>query len=140
VFASDSRTNAGVDYVATHSKMTRFLFPNDRSIYILTAGSLATSQAVLNQVESDLEDNKAKFNLSKAKYMHEIAQYVGELSQAVQIKHERAMEKSKMSAESSANWRKQIRQTHTRQSDRRKHQFRRCRPMCDGIPRFDHPQ
>lgn len=101
VFASDSRTNAGVDYVATHSKMTRFLFPNDRSIYILTAGSLATSQAVLNQVESDLEDNKAKFNLSKAKYMHEIAQYVGELSQAVQIKHERAMEKSKMSAESS---------------------------------------
>ena len=101
VFASDSRTNAGVDYVATHSKMHTFIFPDNRSIVILTAGSLATSQAVINRISTDLSDNGAGFNLLKAKYLHEIADYVGELSQKQQQKHERAMEKSNTSAESS---------------------------------------
>jgi len=67
----------------------------------LTAGSLATSQAVLNRVTADANDENAKFNLLKANYLHEIADYIGELSQAVQIKHEDAMKKSNMSAESS---------------------------------------
>lgn len=101
VFASDSRTNAGVDYVASHSKMRTFIFPGDRSIYILTSGSLATSQAVLNRIATDVEDKEAKFSLLSAKYLHEIADYVGELSQAYQMKHEAAMSKSRISAESS---------------------------------------
>ena len=101
VFASDSRTNAGVDYVASHSKMRTFIFPDKRSIYILTAGSLATSQAVINRIESDLNDKDASFNLLKANYLHEIADYVGELSQAQQAKHDIAMKNSSMSAESS---------------------------------------
>lgn len=101
VFASDSRTNAGVDYVATHSKMNTFVFDDDRSIVILTAGSLATSQAVINQVETDLKQNDAGMSLTKAKYLHQIAAYIGQLSQAEQLKHEAAMNKSSMSAESS---------------------------------------
>lgn len=101
VFASDSRTNAGVDYVATHSKMHNFIYPDDRCIYILTAGSLATSQAVINRINTDLEDNGASFNLLKAKHLYEIADYVGELSQLHQLKYEAAMKKSNMSAESS---------------------------------------
>lgn len=100
VFASDSRTNAGVDYVATHSKMHTFLFEGDRSIYILTAGSLATSQAVINRISTDLKDEDAPRSLLSAKYMHEVADYVGELSQFYQRKHEVAMQKSNMSAES----------------------------------------
>jgi putative proteasome-type protease len=101
VFASDSRTNAGVDYVASHSKMFNFIYPNNRSIYILTSGSLATSQSVINRITTDLEDTEASFNLLKAKHLHEIADYVGELSQAQQTKYEGAMKKSNMSAESS---------------------------------------
>jgi putative proteasome-type protease len=101
VFASDSRTNAGVDYVASHSKMHTFIFPDDRCIFILTAGSLATSQAVMNQIATDLNDDSAKFDLLKAKYLHDIANYIGELSQAQQTKHEDAMNKSGMSAECS---------------------------------------
>ncbi|MFC4701145.1 peptidase [Glaciecola siphonariae] len=101
VFASDSRTNAGVDYVATHSKMHTFLFKENRCIYILTAGSLATSQAVINRISSDLETDNTGFNLLKANYLHEIADYIGELSQAQQSKHEAAMKKSNMSAECS---------------------------------------
>ena len=100
VFASDSRTNAGVDYVATHSKMHSFVFPGDRSIYILTAGSLATSQAVINRVTTDIENDKGNFNLLKAKHLHQVADYIGELNQQEQIKHQAAMRESNMSAES----------------------------------------
>lgn len=101
VFASDSRTNAGVDYVATHSKMTTFVFPNDRSIVVLTAGSLATSQAVINKIHTDLANKEASFDIKQAKYLYEIAEYIGQLSQQEQSKHEAPMKKSNMSAESS---------------------------------------
>jgi len=101
MFASDSRTNAGVDYVAIYSKMTRFVWPGERSLVIMTAGSLATSQAVINGIKADLEDPLAVFNLRKGQYLHELARYIGQLSQREQKLHAAAMEKSKVSAESS---------------------------------------
>ena len=101
VFASDSRTNAGVDYVATYSKMNSFVFPAERSLVIMTSGSLATSQAVLNAIKTDLNDPNAAFNIRKGKYLHEVAKYIGKLSQQEQKQHAEAMERSKTSAESS---------------------------------------
>lgn len=47
VFASDSRTNAGVDHVATFSKMSLFEAPGERAIALLSAGNLATTQSVV---------------------------------------------------------------------------------------------
>ena len=44
VLASDSRTNAGVDYVTTYSKMHVFTPAPDRIFIILSAGNLATTQ------------------------------------------------------------------------------------------------
>jgi putative proteasome-type protease len=101
VFASDSRTNAGVDYVATYSKMTRFVWPDERVLVLLTSGSLATSQAVVNAIHRDLNDPEAEFNLRKGKYLHQVADYIGTLSQQEQKRREYAMERSGMSAESS---------------------------------------
>ena len=100
IFASDSRTNAGVDYIATYSKMWRFSWAGDRSIVLLTSGSLATSQAVVNAVKRDLENPAAKFNLRSGKHLHELAEYVGKLSQAEQKQHAEAMERSGSSNES----------------------------------------
>ncbi|MDO6476133.1 peptidase [Alteromonas sp. 1_MG-2023] len=100
VFASDSRTNAGVDYIATYSKMWRFCWPGERSIVLLTSGSLATSQAVVNAIKRDLENPEAKFNLRAGKHLHELADYVGKLSQAEQKQHAEAMERSGSSNES----------------------------------------
>lgn len=100
VFASDSRTNAGVDYVATYSKMTTFVFPGDRSLVLLTSGSLATSQAVINSIKTDLNNPEAEFDLCKGKYLHEIAKYIGQISQREQKQHAEAMERSRTSAES----------------------------------------
>lgn len=100
VFASDSRTNAGVDYVATYSKMRRYCWPGERVCVLMTSGSLATSQAVMNAINRDLNDPDAEFSLRHGKQLYEVAQYIGKLSQAEQTLHEKAMEKSNASAES----------------------------------------
>lgn len=86
VFCSDSRTNAGPDRVSTYSKMHRFSVPYDRSLVILTAGNLATSQAVIAQIQRDLEED-TEFNIYNAKYVSDIASYVGELSLLEQQKY-----------------------------------------------------
>ncbi|MGM7318895.1 peptidase [Idiomarina sp. ST10R2A5] len=101
VFASDSRTNAGVDYVAVYSKMYRFSWPGERTVVLLSAGSLATSQAVVNAINSDLEDPNAAFNLRKGKHLYDVASYVGNLSQKEQQQHAPALEKSNASGEAS---------------------------------------
>lgn len=53
LFASDSRTNAGVDNVSTFSKMTVFEVPDgahQRCIVAVNAGNLATTQGVISQL------------------------------------------------------------------------------------------
>ena len=99
VFASDSRTNAGVDYVRTYSKMNTYSWPGDRTLVILTSGNLATTQAVINKIEHDLEDNKSKFNLRKAKQLYEVAHYIGKLNQEEQAEHGKAFKENKKALE-----------------------------------------
>jgi putative proteasome-type protease len=41
VFASDSRTNAGVDQIACFKKMRTFVRDGDRAIVILSSGNLS---------------------------------------------------------------------------------------------------
>ena len=64
VFASDSRTNAGLDNIRTYTKMFTYNV-GDRAFVILTAGNLATSQAVYHKIEKDLLDNAADTNLRR---------------------------------------------------------------------------
>lgn len=78
VFCSDSRTNAGADRVSTYSKLHRFSIPGDRQIVLLTAGNLATCQAVIARIDRDLKED-AEANITKAQYVSEVADYVGNL-------------------------------------------------------------
>jgi len=86
IFASDSRTNAGVDQISTFSKMYRFFGDGERMITVLTAGNLATSQAVMRQVRRDIEQGAAQ-NLKTMPHLAEIADYIGGLSLTAQQKH-----------------------------------------------------
>ncbi len=82
VFASDRRTNAGLDNYNSYSKM--YVHKGiDRNIIILTSGNLATSQAVFNSITKDLEDNKNGNNLNNLFNLNEIAKYIGRLN----VKH-----------------------------------------------------
>ena len=87
VFASDSRTNAGADHVSTFSKMHTFEKPGERAICLLTAGNLATTQAVLRQIRRDNERGSG-LCLDTARDLAEAADYVGSLNRAERRKHE----------------------------------------------------
>jgi putative proteasome-type protease len=86
VFASDSRTNAGVDQVSTFSKMHTFGTDSGRALCLLSSGNLATTQAVMRQIERDNELTRGA-SLNRVKDMAEAAEYVGSLSRAEQRKH-----------------------------------------------------
>ena len=51
VFMSDTRTNAGVDNVSTFCKMHSWMVPGERAIVLLTAGNLATTQALVSLLD-----------------------------------------------------------------------------------------
>ena len=79
VFASDSRTNAGLDNVSTYSKMFTFNV-GDRAFVILTSGNLATSQAVYHRIEKDLSSSEVSRSLNTCEDLDDVAAYVGELN------------------------------------------------------------
>jgi putative proteasome-type protease len=56
VFASDSRTSAGLDNIATFSKMNVFEIPGERVIVVLTSGNLATTQGVVARLKMRARD------------------------------------------------------------------------------------
>jgi len=79
VFASDRRTNAGLDNFNSYTKM--YVHNGiDRNIVILTSGNLATSQAVFNSISKDLEDPTNGNNLNNLYNLNEIAKYIGRLT------------------------------------------------------------
>jgi len=93
VFASDSRTNAGVDYVSVYSKMHSFAVPGERTFVLLTSGNLATTQMVVNLIQRDMERG-TKGGLGRTEYLYDAAHYIGELSVDVQEKHAEALKQS----------------------------------------------
>lgn len=85
VFCSDSLTNAGIDQVSTYSKMFRFGIDGEKQFVILTAGNLATSQATIAKVKSDIKQN-ADPNLLTMATVEEAADYIGDISREQQEK------------------------------------------------------
>jgi len=51
VLMSDTRTNSGVDNISVFRKMHSWSVPGERFISLMTAGNLATTQAVISQLE-----------------------------------------------------------------------------------------
>lgn len=99
VFASDSRTNAGVDYVTTYSKMHVFTPAPDRLFVILSAGNLATTQEVMNHIQRDLDYPTGGPNLATVRYLFEAAEYLGQVSLQVQQSHGAALSSTGVSGE-----------------------------------------
>ncbi|MEL6938302.1 MAG: peptidase [Cyanobacteria bacterium J06598_1] len=92
VFAADSRTNAGVDYISSYQKLFDFSVPGERVIILCTAGSLSTSQSVLYQLEQDITTDAA-VSLHKLPSLHQIAGYIGDVMRTIQDKERPYLEK-----------------------------------------------
>ncbi|AFJ03213.1 putative proteasome-type protease [Methylophaga frappieri] len=78
VLTSDSRTNAGIDQVSTYSKMFTFETDPNRSLVLLSAGNLATTQYVAEQLKRDIRETQPR-NLNTLSYLSDAADYVGEI-------------------------------------------------------------
>jgi putative proteasome-type protease len=85
VFASDSRTNAGVDNFASFCKMTVFERPGDRVVVLLSSGNLAGTQAVISMLKQrgDTKDSD-KTNIWTAKTMFDVAVTVSDAVRAIE--------------------------------------------------------
>lgn len=80
VLMSDTRTNSGVDNISTFRKMFCWSNPDERIITVLTAGNLATTQAVVSQLEERSKAPEDRRNsLLEAPTMFQVAKQVGEL-------------------------------------------------------------
>ncbi len=101
VLASDSRTSAGVDDISIYSKMHRFETDVDRLVVLLSAGNLATTQAVIRQVERDMSNPDAQRSLNRMAHLDEIAGYVGEISAEAQSSYAGSAEQSSAVMEAS---------------------------------------
>ncbi len=87
VLVSDSRTNAGIDNVSTYSKMHAFETQSDRKLILLSAGNLATTQAVIEQLHRDkIKDSET--NLNNVDSLCSAAHYLGQVSMEKQKQHQ----------------------------------------------------
>ena len=82
VFASDSRTNAGLDNINVYTKMLNYAV-GDRNLVIVTSGNLATSQAVFGSIKKDLEVSNPITSLNTCETLEEVSNYIGSLT----VKH-----------------------------------------------------
>jgi putative proteasome-type protease len=77
VLASDGRSNAGVDQVTKVVKLNLLTAPGEHVICIQSAGNLATSQAVVTELEEMAGKGDPAADLRLCKSMFEVAQMVG---------------------------------------------------------------
>src|SRR6202171_789367 len=81
IFASDSRTNAGVDQVGKFSKMRVFAREGDRIIVTLSSGNLSMTQSALNILEQRARSGDSQQQLWNATSMFDVARLVGDRSE-----------------------------------------------------------
>ncbi|KFX20039.1 proteasome-type protease [Pectobacterium betavasculorum] len=77
VFASDSRTNAGVDHIATFKKLYVFQHDDERVLVIQCAGNLATTQSIISLLNARIDAQHTP-NLMQVNSMYDAAMLLGE--------------------------------------------------------------
>jgi putative proteasome-type protease len=77
IFASDSRTNAGVDQIARFSKMRVFHREGDRLVVTLSSGNLSMTQNAVNILEQRARSPDKGPNVWNVESMFEVAGLLG---------------------------------------------------------------
>ncbi|ELR99254.1 proteasome-type protease [Gloeocapsa sp. PCC 73106] len=95
VMASDSRTNAGVDYISAYKKLFDFSVPGDRVIIICSSGNLSITQGVITRLQRDI-NNEEKENLYTFSHLYDVARYIGNKTREIQELDRPWLEKDKI--------------------------------------------
>jgi len=107
IFASDSRTNAGVDHVATFSKMRVYEKPDERVVVLMSSGNLAITQGVVNVLDRHAKQHTAPGaapdpeNIWEAPTMYDVANIVGEALREMQRKDGVVLQQANIDASAS---------------------------------------
>jgi putative proteasome-type protease len=78
IFASDSRTNAGVDQIARFSKMKVFAREGERVIVTLSSGNLSITQNALNILDQKARGGDSQESVWNAQSMFDAARLLGD--------------------------------------------------------------
>ncbi|WP_199504349.1 proteasome-type protease [Qipengyuania sp. YIM B01966] len=91
VLMSDTRTNSGVDNISVFRKMFHWKVPGQRIVSLMTAGNLATTQAVISLLEERTKSPGERMNaLLEAPTMFQMASEIGNvLRETISTRQER---------------------------------------------------
>jgi putative proteasome-type protease len=93
VFASDSRTSAGLDNVATFCKMTVFERPGERVVVLLSSGNLAGTQTVISMLRQR-NASAGCANLWSAGSMLDVVLCISDVMRAVEARDAKRLAES----------------------------------------------
>lgn len=75
ILTSDSRTNAGIDHIASFRKLHVLEIPGERVIFIQSTGNLATTQSVLTLLQTAVKN--AERHVLNVPTLFDVAELVG---------------------------------------------------------------
>ena len=101
IFASDSRTNAGVDHIATFCKMRVYEKPDDRVIVVLSSGNLAMTQGVTNILDRHKLAAEGEPTIWNADSMFDVATLAGDALREMQRRDGQVLMQSGIDASAS---------------------------------------
>lgn len=101
VLLSDTRTNAGLDNIATYRKMFLFETPGERAIVIMTAGSLSITQTTIARLNDAIEQSENDHSILLAPTMLQVAEIIGSMLSDVTSEVSAKMERMSQSASAS---------------------------------------
>jgi putative proteasome-type protease len=100
VMLSDTRTNAGLDNIASYRKMYVFEATGDRVITILTAGNLSVTQTVIAKLRHEIAHGSRR-SIMTADTMLDVAEIIGRTLNEVYVEVDERMKRSELSTSAS---------------------------------------
>jgi putative proteasome-type protease len=97
IFASDSRTNAGVDDIGKFCKMTVFERSGDRVVVLLSSGNLAGTQAVIGVLNQRCVAGNVASSLWSAPTMFDVAMLVADAMRDIERRDGEHLQKNEIS-------------------------------------------
>jgi len=97
IFASDSRTNAGLDNIAKFCKMTVFERRNDRVLVLLSSGNLAGTQAIISLLTQRGNDPSNQHTIWNARTMFDVSNIVSDAMRHIERRDGPSLQASEVS-------------------------------------------
>jgi putative proteasome-type protease len=101
VFASDSRTNAGVDHVSSYRKMHLFVTEGERVVVMLSSGNLSVTQSTISLLEQRARNPESARTVAGVGSMYEVAELVGATLREVRARDGPYLQQSNVDASAS---------------------------------------